>query len=282
MSTARTPVTAPELSRDQVLAHLRAEDVLSKLAQQFREEYAKLAGSVSFFRKGDGSISSDFEANAERTVGESLALVTPWASVYGEEGFSFSATTKQSPFAWYIDPIDGSISFRHGLDTFSFVATLAENDIPLATVIYFPRLNREYQATLGGGVWSEGRRIQMAAPADLSSIVVAASDEYTFGLVDRNRLLQTVRTEFTIVREYTDLYGHSLVAQGACAVKFDAACARWDRLPAELLCREAGARTMFIPTASPNYDLEGSLISYHPLLEQRVLEVLHMADLREG
>ena len=259
--------------REQALRYLKAENVLSQLGNAFRTIFAQHGENNVFYRKEDGTITSQFEQNIEILIGKLLQKLTPWAHFTGEEGTEYRADRSSSLFRWLVDPIDGSISFSRGLDTFSFVATLLEDQIAIASVVLFPSLGREYHAYKDQGLFLNDTRVFMRHPPDVQDIIIAVSDDETFELVKRNSLIQKVRSLNCRVRTYTDLYGHSMVAHGGCSLKIDAACARWDRMPAELLVQEAGGKTLFLPIADSTEALEGSLIVYHPSLENLVFNI---------
>jgi fructose-1,6-bisphosphatase/inositol monophosphatase family enzyme len=259
-------------SLDLVKKTLKESSILQRAVSRFKDLYEESSVDARFFLKGDGSVTSDFEATVETEVGSLLFDASPWAHVSGEEGFSLTARAADSPYRWLIDPIDGSLSFRNGGDSFSFVITLVEDDRPVAGACYFPKLNREYIAVAGEGLLCNGRRLHLGEQLSERSLMVATSDDYTFEMVNRRKILEVARSSGAIVRTCTDMYGHSQVAHGVFGIKLDAACARWDRLAATLMIQEGGGRVVFVPVDRPTEDLEGSLIVYAPPFESIVSE----------
>jgi fructose-1,6-bisphosphatase/inositol monophosphatase family enzyme len=261
---------------DPILNTVLTNRLLDSCADLFLQVHAVQLrnGTPTFQLKPDGSLVSDFEIEVERQICEMLAQETPECVIEGEEGFRYQPDHKTS-YKWSVDPIDGSISFRNQLPYYTFVATLVKDEsTPLAAVIVAPLLGKVVQASLGGGTWINGKRADLLANSPSESSVYAVSDDSTFGMVDRQEILAALRRLPNPIRTYTDAFGHSLVAEGLCALKFDAACAEWDRYPAELVVSEAGGETVFFPVASPNPDLCGSLLVGHPQAVARVRKEL--------
>lgn len=257
-------------SLDVVKSLLKESNLLQSVVSRFKVLYEGSSAAARFFLKDDGSVTSDFEAIVETEVGKLLFDASPWAHVSGEEGLSLTAEVLDSPYRWLIDPIDGSLSFRNGGDSFSFVVTLVQEERPIAGACYFPKLNREYIAVAGEGLFCNGNRLHLGEQLSERSLMVATSDDYTFEMVNRRKILEVARSSGAIVRTCTDMYGHSQVAHGVFGIKVDAACARWDRLAATLMIQEGGGRVVFVPVDRPTEDLEGSLIVYAPAFESIV------------
>lgn len=255
--------------------------IMGKLCQLAKDVLSDLPRCISFNTKIDGSSSSSFEIALEEKLGVFLHQRTPWASIIGEEGFVIESEDGASQFCWLIDPIDGTISFLNGLDSFSVVCALVYRKTPIAMLAYFPSLGRKYEAFSSMGSFCNDKPFSAnTLRCDLSP-VIAISDDETFEMVNRSYLLASLRNLDIRLRHYTDLYGHTMVAHGSCLLKVDAACATWDLMPAQLLVQEAGLRYQFFPVSSASPNLEGTLISYHPSAEP-ILEVLRMAINREG
>ena len=261
---------------------------LRHCAQVFIDTMNRLSSEVenNFWLKQDGSVVSHFEQQIEQVVGDYLRRTTPFISVIGEEGYSYQV--QGSRLTWLIDPIDGSISFKSGLDSYSFVATLIKEtddgtETPVAAMIVLPEKNNKiFTAVKDEGVQRNGRYLPSIRelPEPHHKSIICRSDSYTFSMAGRSEWREKLdkldgdKSSLGICRTITDMHAHTLVAEGICALKVDAACADWDRYPAELLVREAGGMSIFIPCKNPDRDLSGSLIVGHPRLVQQIAELL--------
>ncbi|MFU7502428.1 MAG: inositol monophosphatase [Candidatus Tisiphia sp.] len=243
--------------KDEAIKILKDEEIFENVIKIFNENFNNIIDKNKFSINEDGSLVSKLEKEIEREIGIFLAKKTPWASFQGEEGYNYQA---QGNFKWFLDPIDGTISFKNGLDTFGLTLSLVDGFDVIASIVYFPKLSITYIAIKGKGVTVEGRPLQHTKNSNNSHIVVAHSDLYTFKLAQREKILTYLHNSDFIPRTYTDIYGYSLVAQQKCAAKIDAAAALWDLYPGFLLARESEVKTVFIPANNPSEDLYGSLI----------------------
>lgn len=241
------------------------KEILGAVKERFdiMHERFLVSRNEVFLSKADGSLVSNFEQCVEVEIGNLLRELTSDTAILGEEGFNYSPTALSNT-RWLIDPIDGTISFHNRLDTYAFCLTLLHEDKPIACLIYFPQLQKVFSAFHENGAFLNGVRLGVETREIPKKQIIAVSDDYTFLLAKRSDVLNRLRDSNHIVRNYTDIHGHTLVAEGKCCMKFDAACATWDRYPAELLAREAGLRTFFVPTNAHTEDFAGSLVVCHP------------------
>lgn len=248
-------------SEEEAVNDLIKNGVLTRCRDLFHTTYHKFLADhkVEFSTKSDGSLVSSLEIEIEKVIGAYLKQATPWAGFVSEEGLTIETQQPDSEFKWYLDPIDGTLSFKNQIETFAFVLTLVSHQEAVASVIDFPALGKTYKVYKGQGATMNDKPISVLKKATPHSIF-AVSDNYTFGMTDRVGILDAIHKTPFVVRTYTDIYGYSLVAEGKCAGKFDAAGALWDLWPGYLLIKEAGGDCLFFPVENPIADLTGSLL----------------------
>ena len=238
------------------------ERILERCVKLFRDEFShfETANKIQFEIKEDGSLVSNLERKIEEVVGDYLQKRTPWAGFQGEEGVCFEASEGSGEYKWFLDPIDGTISFCNGLDGFAFTLTLVQGSKALATIIDFPRLSKTYTAYSGKGAWLNGKPISVPRALKGEKGVFAISDDYTFAMTGRRPILEKLHNLPFILRTITDIYGYCMVAEGKCVAKFDAAGALWDLWPGYLLITETGGSCLFFSVINPTPDLAGSML----------------------
>lgn len=269
-------------SEDPLMNELLQKETLQNCALLFRQAFFEFEqeNKISFETKEDGSLVSNLEKRIEEIVGSFLQRETPWAGFQGEEGFTYDALENKDDYKWYLDPIDGTASFRNGLDVFAFTLTLVHKGKALATIIDFPRLNKTYTAYAGKGAQLNGNTISLKNAIKSEKGIFAMSDDYTFSMTKREKLLDELRRLPFITRTITDIYGYCMVAEGKCAAKFDAAGALWDLWPAHLLITEAGGKCLFFSVENPTEDLAGSMLAGSEDVIEKVYQTIrNQADI---
>lgn len=247
---------------NEVAIAIKNSNIFHNTIQIFNKVYEDIAPVNKFETKIDGSLVSYLEKKIEQKIGELLRKLTPWASFQGEEGYNHPAASHlESEYKWYIDPIDGTISFKNGLETFGLTLTLVKKYQPIATLVYFPKQQKIFTAYAGEGAYCNGKELKISQEQPGSHSILARSDDYAFDYLDRRNFISVANNLEMVVRTYTDIYAYTMVLQNQCFAKVDAAAALWDLFPSFLLIREAGGDVMFYPAADPTDDLYGSLIS---------------------
>ncbi|GHT90898.1 histidinol phosphate phosphatase [Alphaproteobacteria bacterium] len=229
----------------------------------------------TFDIKANGSLCSKFEKEIEENIRCFLCEKYPDIKFIGEESCT-SETKITDELTWYMDPIDGTISFKNNIGLYGSTLTLADGINPLASMVYFPVYKDRYISYLGNGAFKNNQKISIANRGEENFSVICHSDLYTFELSQRTEWLYVIQQMDSVPRNfiprtYTDVFGYSLVADGSAVAKFDAACAIWDLLPVFLLIREAGGSTVIYMNDNPTCENFCSMLSG----EKSVVKKIH-------
>jgi myo-inositol-1(or 4)-monophosphatase len=113
----------------------------------------------------------DWVTNADKEIEEMLVseirAAFPSHEIVGEE---FSATLKPTgEFSWYIDPIDGTSQYIHGIPLCCISVALIDSKGPLVAVISSPETEEVFHAVRGGGAYKNGQPITVSKKAELTS-----------------------------------------------------------------------------------------------------------------
>jgi fructose-1,6-bisphosphatase/inositol monophosphatase family enzyme len=120
--------------------------------------------------KKPGDFVTVADLDSERMLTERLLAWLPGSAVLGEEAAATDASrlallAGEAP-VWVIDPIDGTANFARGQEGFAVILALVERAELCAGWIYDPLGEAMVMAEAGGGAWSEGRRLAVAAEAE--------------------------------------------------------------------------------------------------------------------
>lgn len=208
---------------------------------------ARAAGTVALkhFRqdltvetKTDGSPVTVADRASEQAAVDWIRNRFPDDEIFGEEG-----TCVESPNAerrWVIDPIDGTISFIHGVPLWGTMVGVMHGDSVLAGVIFCPALDELVVAAESAGCWYNGSRCVVSEVSDLARATILGTSERFPGKSDRRRRWATLARQAALTRTWGDCYGYMLVATGRAEVMVDNRLNLWDYAPLVPIIREAG------------------------------------------
>ena len=91
----------------------------------------------------------------------------PEHEIVGEE---FSATlVPKGKYVWYLDPIDGTTQYIHGIPFCCISAALVDEKGPLIGVISNPETGELFHAIRGGGAFKNGKKISVSTTNKLTT-----------------------------------------------------------------------------------------------------------------
>jgi myo-inositol-1(or 4)-monophosphatase len=228
---------------------------VSKAAEIAREAGARLreflAQGVETEYKGDVDLVTVADRTVEKLIRTRLGETWPDHGVYGEEG---TREGMERLFRWYVDPLDGTTNFAHGVPQFCVSMGLEQRTIRsgaededgklVAAVIYDPMRDELYYAEHGRGGFLNGKRMHVSRIPELAESLVAT------GFPSRKR---HDNPNIHFYHEFT-LRSHGVRRAGSAALDLAyVACGRyeafwefnlnpWDTAAGILLLEEAGGR----------------------------------------
>ena len=215
---------------------------------EFIAETAYQAGQITlgyFQRDIDVEIKDDetpvtaADRETEAFIREKIKNQFPGHAIFGEE-YGLEEENWTSDHRWFIDPIDGTKSFIHGVPLYAVLIGLEFEGSIAAGAVYFPGLNNLLVAADGLGCWWNGRRAYVSKIEKLEQAVVAytsIANLEKYGRIDAWQRLQKL-THFQA--GWGDAYGYFLVATGKVDVMIDPIMNAWDCAPFPVILKEAG------------------------------------------
>jgi myo-inositol-1(or 4)-monophosphatase len=225
----------------------KASEIAREAGVRLREF---LAQGVATEYKGDVDIVTIADRTVEKLIRTRLGEVFPNHGIYGEEG---TRERLDQQYRWYVDPLDGTTNFAHGIPHFCVSMGLEKRTPDLAPeqdgtivagVIYNPMLDELFTAERGKGARLNGRPIHVSSVPDLGESLVAT------GFPSRKR---HGSPNIHFYQEFT-LRSHGVRRAGSAALDLAyVACGRfeafwefhlnpWDTSAGFLLVEEGGGR----------------------------------------
>lgn len=208
---------------------------------------ARAAGSVALqhFRqdltvetKTDGSPVTIADRAAEKAAVDWIAARFPGDGIVAEEGGPSGPPNAERQ--WVIDPIDGTISFVHGVPLWGTMVGVMTGDTVIAGAIFCAALNELVVAAEFAGCWYNGSRCSVSDVSDLASATILGTSERFPGKPERQKRWKALAQQAKLSRTWGDCYGYLLVATGRAEVMADNRLSIWDYAPLVPIIREAG------------------------------------------
>ena len=221
-------------------------------SQLVAEAAARAGGAVLMARlRGDGDLQiayKDGRANlvtvadreSQRAVTDVIRAAFPDHAVVGEEGTTGDPGTEH---VWYVDPLDGTTNFAHGLPFFCVSVALRSRGQTVAGAVYDPARDEMFAASLGGGATVNGLPLRVSGIARLDrALVVAQAQSVDEGEIRAYAAL--VRRLMQAAGGVRSLGSPALTLCAIAAGRLEAYCEHamdaWDIAAGQLILQEAG------------------------------------------
>jgi myo-inositol-1(or 4)-monophosphatase len=112
---------------------------------------------------------------SEKWIVQALREAFPDDGFHAEES---GLENVDAEHVWYIDPLDGTVNFVHSLPMFAVSIARVTAGQPDIAVVYLPRLDECFRATLGGGATRNDKAIQVSRSTQLLDSVLSTGFPY--------------------------------------------------------------------------------------------------------
>jgi myo-inositol-1(or 4)-monophosphatase len=261
-------------------------DYLKELsvARQLAEQAGELINNaweknVKVSYKNDIEAVSEIDFASEKLILSGLKSAFPNDLLCGEESGQIQEALKHSGRVWFVDPLDGTVNFAHGLPHFCVCIALVENHQVQMGVIYEPIRQWCFYAIRGGGAWRNGKKLslsdsQMGATDRLLRSVIATGFPYDRKDFDNTPELKAMLARCQCIRRQgSAALDLAYVASGWLNGYWEYALKPWDVAAGALLLQEAGG--MVTDEKGGDQWLSGSgMVASTSVLHPQILEVI--------
>lgn len=152
-----------------------SQKIVEHVFKDFRTELLEHYGTIAFESKEDASPVTELDVKIENTLKERLLADFPTLGFKGEETEEVIGSDNA---IWYVDPIDGTGSFIHGLPYCSNMAALVVDGEVVASVLYRFVQDEMFTAVKGEGAFKNDQRLHVNERMLSDSYVFADSPSY--------------------------------------------------------------------------------------------------------
>jgi myo-inositol-1(or 4)-monophosphatase len=234
-----------------------------------------LGGSRTVELKGAINLVTEMDKRSEAMIVEGLSREFRDFSIVAEEGTN---QTSESGYAWYVDPLDGTTNYAHGLPVFCVTIGLVHRETPVCGLVYNPMVDEMFTAVRGGGAFLGDHRLAVSSTRELTNALLATGFPYDIRESEYDNLDHFARFAKS-ARAIRRMGAAALDLAWTAAGRFDGfwemKLSPWDCIAGALLCQEAGGVVTDYLGKPFHIDL-GQAIAANPVLHPQILDIVSL------
>jgi myo-inositol-1(or 4)-monophosphatase len=214
--------------------------------------------------KGVVDLVTEYDVRAEQFIIKQLGEYLPEYTPVGEESYEGVWELER---AIYIDPIDGTTNFIHGIPHLGISLGVWEDGVPVMAVVYNPILNELFWAEAGKGAYCNDAVLHVSIQEDLQQSLIATGfpyakveqgAEYHWVIDVMTSLLPHIRDIRRLGAAAIDL---CYLAQGRTDAFYEIDLKPWDVAAGILIVQEAGGHVSNLLGEPYGFDDKGIVVS---------------------
>lgn len=247
---------------------------LEQLAQQagriLSDGYEK---DIRVDYKGEIDLVTEIDRASEAFLLGEIRRRFPGHTIMAEESGGADGGEHQ----WYVDPLDGTVNYAHGVPIFCVsVAYASGGELTLAAV-YDPMRAELFSAERGKGAWLNGRPLRVSAVAELGRSLLVTGFPYDTWTSARNNFdlfAKLAKMTQGVRRLGSAALDLCYVAAGRLDGYWELSLNPWDLAAGALICLEAGARVTKVDGSLNLLSPPVSVLAANPDLHGKMLAEL--------
>lgn len=179
---------------------------------------------------------------------------------------------------WYIDPLDGTVNYAHGLPIFSVSIGYCEAGKMRLGVVYDPMRDECFSAQSGSGAWLNGKPLHVSQAQNLDQALLVTGFPYDIRTNPENNL--EYYTCFALRSQGVRRLGSAAldlcyVAAGRFDGFWEIRMSAWDIAAGGLIAEQAGARVTNVAGKAAYLSPPSSILAANPQIHAQMLAVLN-------
>jgi myo-inositol-1(or 4)-monophosphatase len=224
--------------------------------------------------KGAIDLVSEIDLQAEKLILDKIRSQFPQDSIVAEES---GGDKNKDCCVWYIDPLDGTINYIHGLPLFCVSLAYAENGEVVLGVVYDPVRDECFTAERGKGAFLNGDPIRASDASSLNESLLVTGFSYDIRNIKENNINNFTKFS-TRARGVRRLGSAALdlcyVATGRLDGYWELELFPWDMAAGGLIAKEAGALVTNLK-GEPGFLIPPySILACTPAIQKEMLDLI--------
>jgi myo-inositol-1(or 4)-monophosphatase len=231
------------------------------------------------YMKGEIDLVTETDRLSEAFVISEIRRRFPTHSITAEES---GATQADPDYIWYVDPLDGTINFAHGLPIFSVSIAYAEHGRTILGAVYDPIHDEYFSAERGLGAQLNGFPIRISDASELGSSLLVTGFPYDIRTTARNNL--DLHAEFSLRSRGVRRLGSAALdlcylACGRLDGFWELTIQQYDIAAGGLIAEEAGAIVTAVDGVSGYLTPPPSILASTPQVHPQMADVIRAAGI---
>lgn len=223
--------------------------------------------------KGEIDLVTEIDHRSEAFLIEEISRRYPGHRILAEEGGGEDGGREQ----WYLDPLDGTVNYAHGVPFFCVSIAYAEGGRLSLAAVFDPMRDEIFLAESAKGAWLNGREIRPVWQKEISRSLLVTGFPYDVRKKKENNLDHFVR--MTLLAQGVRRLGSAAldlcyVAAGRFDGYWELSLQPWDLAAGALIAREAGATVTSVTGAADLFHPPYSVLAAAPGIHGELLAIL--------
>jgi myo-inositol-1(or 4)-monophosphatase len=228
--------------------------------------------------KGDIDLVTEIDHQSEELLLAEIQRLFPGHQIVSEE---IGLVPGRIGDQWFVDPLDGTINYAHGIPFFSVSIAYAHQGVVTLGVVYEPMRDELFAAERGRGASLNGRSLRVSQVTELSHSLLTTGFPYDTWSNPRNNLEYYGR--FAKLTQGVRRLGSAAldlcyVAAGRLDGYWELSIKPWDVAAGGLIASEAGATVTNMAGQADYITPPCSLLAAPPSLHTKMKAVLDETD----
>jgi len=226
--------------------------------------------------KGATDLVTEVDHQSEAMILTEIQRLFPGHQIVAEESGSMSGADDHT---WYIDPLDGTVNYAHGVPFFSVAIAYAFQGLTRLGVVYDPMRDELFAAERGRGAWLNGRSLRASPAADLGKSLLVTGFPYNAWVTPDDNIENFARFSKRcqgVRRLGSAALDLCYIAAGRLDGYWELTLSPWDVAAGGLIAEQAGAIVTDLQGGPDYLARPNSILAAAPGIHAAMLEVLHM------
>ena len=228
--------------------------------------------------KGDIDLVTEIDHQSEELLLAEIQRLFPGHQIVSEE---IGLVPGRIGDQWFVDPLDGTINYAHGIPFFSVSIAYAHQGVVTLGVVYEPMRDELFAAERGRGASLNGRSLRVSQVTELQRSLLVTGFPYDAWSNPRNNLEYFGR--FSKLTQGVRRLGSAAldlgyVAAGRVDGYWELSIKPWDVAAGGLIASEAGAAVTNMAGQADYITPPCSLLAAPPSLHTKMKAVLDETD----